>query len=185
MFRKIICTFWALAAVVMLRLPAAAEEGSIRILPDCAGCSVTGGLVTLYRVGEPEAGGYRVSDGLADWTVWQREVQTEEVMQWLLKQERSGGVTEAAADEQGVVFSELSAGLYLAVQTEPAAGYFPFSPFLVTIPEKNKWEIVKYPPVVRDAEIPDTSDRPAPIIGAMALGFIITVLMLMVDKGKK
>lgn len=186
MFRKIICTLGALATVVLLRLPAAAAEaGSIRIFPSCAGQLVMDGEVALYRVGEPEEGGYRVTDGLADWTIWEEELNSRELIDWLMQQEKKNEMTGVITHGGGAYFSGLSNGLYLVVQREAAEGYFCFRPFLVSVPEKNQWDIVTYPQIIKDAPLPDTSDRPAPIIGAMGIGFAVTVVMLMVDKHKE
>lgn len=185
MFRRIICTFWALAVAGALRVPAqAAQTGSIRILPKCGNEILSDGSILLYRVGIPQEGGYRVTDGLADWTIWTEDIYSEEVKQWILKQERKEGILGEAVNGKGVMFSDLVPGLYLAVQQIPAPGYFAFSPQLVEVPEEENWKIEKSISVMRDAPIPQTSDRPAPIIGAMGLGFAITLLMLMIDQRK-
>lgn len=186
MFRRIICTFWALAVAGSLRVPVqAAQTGSIRILSKCGNEILSDGSVLLYQVGIPQEGGYRVTDGLADWTVWREDVYSEEVRQWILKQELTKQIPADAISGDGILFSDLMPGLYLAVQERPAEGYFSFSPQLIEVPQGDLWEIEKSLSVIRDAPIPQTSDRPAPIIGAMGLGFVITLVILMVDKGKE
>ena len=186
MFRRIICTFWALAVAGSLRFPVQADQtGSIRILPKSGNEILSDGGIVLYQVGIPQEGGYRITDGLADWTIWREDIHSEAVRQWILKQERREEIRGETAGEQGILFSDLVPGLYLAVQEKSVEGYFSMSPQLLEVPEGENWDVRRSVSIIRDAPIPQTSDRPAPIIGAMGLGFAITVLMLMMDQRKK
>lgn len=186
MFRKIICTLFALLSLPMLTVPgrASRQEGSIRVCPDWGGDMVSGGSVTLYRVGEPVVGGYRLTDGLADWTVWEEDVFSREVRDWLLGQNPSGGICVEVAPITGALFSGLAAGLYLAVQDHPAPGFAVFSPVLIGLPQDGFWDIGLNPQVIRDTESPQTGDHPAPIIGAMGIGFSVAALMVLLDSRK-
>lgn len=182
MFRKIICTLSVLVPLVLaVPAQASARTGSIRICPDWGGDLVGGGAVTLYRVGEPVTGGYRLTDGLADWTVWESDALSEEVKNWVLNQNLSGGRREEIP-LTGALFSSLAEGLYLAVQEETAPGFMPFSPFLLRLPEEGFWDLTVNPQIGQITEPPKTADHPAPIIGAMGLGLSAAVLMVLIDR---
>jgi len=168
-----------------LSVQASWQTGSIRVCPDWGGDLAAGGSVVLYRVGEPVKGGYRITDGLADWTVWEADVYSQITREWLLGQEHSAGVTMEVDEREGAWFSGLAEGLYLVMQETPAVGFTSFSPVLVSIPQDDLWDIGLSPPVMMDTEPPKTADHPAPIIGAMGLGLSVAVLMVLVDSRKK
>jgi len=187
MFRKIMAALFLLLGLPVLSIPARAsrQEGSVRVCPDWGGDLAAGGSVSLYRVGEPVTGGYRMTDGLADWTVWEEDVYSQTTREWLLGHEHSAGVTMEVDEREGALFSGLAEGLYLVMQETSAVGFTSFSPVLVSIPQDDLWDIGLSPPVMMDTEPPKTADHPAPIIGAMGLGLSVAVLMVLVDSRKK
>lgn len=120
-----------------------AQSGSIRVqLRDAAfsGANV-GGKLELHKVGDAieannnltfmptaafEASGISLSD-----------VQALGLAQQFAdyaKAQNLTGATASATASADAVFSNLSTGLYLLVQTEAATGYLPISPFLVSVP---------------------------------------------------
>ena len=58
-------------------------------------------------------------------------------------------------------------------------------PVLVRVPDGDDWFPRVFMPVTREGESPRTGDHPAPIIGAMGIGFSVTMLMLFLDDRKK
>ena len=185
MFRKIVCmlaVFLWLPVGMLVR--ASGKEGSVRVCPDWGGDLIPGGTVKLYRVGEPVEGGYRITDGLADWTVWEQDVDSREVREWILGQEFTVGISAGVDWAEGALVSGLTAGLYLVTQGQAAPGFLAFSPELVRIPQEGFWDVGISPQVLPDTEPPKTADHPAPIIGAMGLGFSVAALMVLVD-GRK
>ena len=119
------------------------QTGSIRVsLRDAASSTalVTGKL-ELYKVGDaveansnltfvPTAAFASLGISLAD-------VQASGLAQALAdytKAQNLTGTAASATTSAAAVFSDLSTGLYLLVQTETADGYLPVSPFLVSLP---------------------------------------------------
>lgn len=180
MLKKWVCLMGAACMVMVMSLPAKAAgmEGSIRVIPVWGGKRIVGGEISVSRVGDRTEGGFRVTDGLADWTVSEQEIFSGSWMQWLLEQAEGESVTGSA----GMEFGELKEGLYLVQQTQPAPGFLTFSPFLLTIPEGDNWDVAAEVRAVRDGEAPQTGDRHIPLIGAMGLGLSVAVLMVLVDQ---
>ena len=119
------------------------QSGSIRIqLRDAASTGTTvGGKLELYKVGDAieaknnltfvptadfEASGISLSDVRASGLAQQFADYA--------KAQNLTGDTASATVSSAAVFSDLSTGLYLVVQTEAATGYLPISPFLVSVP---------------------------------------------------
>ena len=187
MLKKWVCLMGAVCMVMVMTLPARAteEKGSIRIIPVWGGKQIEGGEVSVSRVGDRTEEGFRVTDGLANWTVSEQEIFSGHWMQWLLEK-AEGKVLSCPVNQKGEAeFEELTEGLYLVQQPRPAAGFMAFSPFLLSIPEGENWDVAAEVKVVRDGESPRTGDRHVPIIGAMGLGLSVAVLMVLVDQHKK
>ncbi len=187
MFRRILCILSAAGMLLVVGHPAVAAEqrGTVSVYAQWGGQTVSGGSMTIYRMGEAVAGGYALTDGLATWTLWDRELETGEFRNWILELPRTGGVTQKLEGKEGAVFRNLEDGLYLLVQEKPAAGFLTAEPVMLRIPDGEQWSIQVAVPLMRDGESPKTGDHPAPIIGAMGLGFSITMLMLFLDERKK
>lgn len=187
MLKKWICFLWALAMVLNGAGKGRAEEkvGSIRIMPQWCGTAVSGGAVSLSRVGVKSADGYYLTDGLANWSMEEADLHSEEWVNWFAGREVQDKTFQKALTEEGALFEGLQGGVYLVEQTETDPQYLPFQPFFLVLPEGENWDVYRRPKVVRNSEPPKTGDRPAPIIAAMALGLSIAVLMVMVDEHKK
>ena len=185
MLRRIVCLLGAACMVLWVAVPAHAAEnrGVITVIPQWNNSPLTGGTVALYRVGSVVAEGFQLTDGLANWTVQEEERTSSILLNWLEGNVKKGLMIPVGED--GACFSGLREGVYLIRQTEAPEGYQKFSPLLVQLPDSDSWEIIVRPQVIRDTEIPETGDHPAPIIGAMGIGLSAAVLMVLVDERKK
>lgn len=149
-----------LALLVMLSFPfnAAAAEfdlsaaGTIRVqLREEASSDVTvGGSLRLYKVGDAQEINNNLTFSLcADFSgsgVSLADLSAsglpQQLADYALENDLQG--TAVQTDETGyAVFSDLSTGLYLVMQTEAAEGYLPVMPFLVSLPmyseESGSW----------------------------------------------
>ena len=107
----------------------------------CVGDTVvSGGSLTLYRVGEivEDDGNYtfKTVDAFADFTGSLEEVQSPALAEELAGyavDKRSLNIGLIDANGQ-VTFDALEPGLYLLVQNETVEGYLPAAPFLVFLP---------------------------------------------------
>ena len=149
-----------LALLVMLSFPfnAAAAEfdlsaaGTIRVqLREEASSDVTvGGSLRLYKVGDAKEINNNLTFSLcADFSGsgvsledLNASVLPQQLADYALENDLQG--TDVQTDETGyAVFSDLSTGLYLVMQTEAAEGYLPVVPFLVSLPmysgESGSW----------------------------------------------
>ncbi len=185
MVKKWICMFISAGVIFWTAGPghAAGQTGSIRVLPVCCGAAVTGGSVFISRVGRQAGNGIQVTDGLANWILKEDEILSEDWLDWVLQ--RSAGEQEQQVTENGAVFSALKEGTYLVQDRSSGGAYSCFTPFLVSVSPEEGWNRLCRPPVIRMEEAPGTSDHPAPIIGAMGIGFSVAVLMVLADGRKK
>lgn len=186
MGRRCICIAAVIGVLVGLVLPgrAAEETGSLRVMPLWCGRPVTGGSITLSRVGSRRGADFLVTDGLADWRVSEQEIFSGEWAGRLSGWAREAPAMDSAVREEGAVFSGLEQGLYLVQQKEASDGLV-FSPFLVSVPQGELWEVAAWPKAVYTGESPRTGDRPAPILGAMGIGLSVAVLMVLAEHRKK
>ena len=187
MLKKWICFLWALAMVLNGAGKGRAEEkvGSIRILPQWCEVAVSGGSVSLRRVGTKEAEGYCLTDGLANWSMEEEELESAQWVQWFARSAEQEKTVVTIRGEEGAVFGNLRSGVYLVEQTETDPQFFPFQPFFLVIPEGENWDICRRPKVLKNEESPKTGDRPAPIVAAMGIGLSVAVLMVLVDEHKR
>lgn len=174
-----------LAAVLMawgMRLPArATETGSMRISMGREGEVTEGGSVTIYRVGTPISGGYRLTEAFGGGVVAWEDAYSVSLANWLAEQAEYGG-TELLLDADGYAdFTGLSEGLYLLVQEQPAPGYYPMAPFLVELPYEGQWDLQANP---KSQPLPETSPKtgqsPLPVLGCFAMvlsGFGVALLV--------
>lgn len=176
MLRKCVCLVLVVWFFPMLQVSAA--EGSVRIIPTWAGEPVTGGTVSIRRIGENAGNRIILTDGLAQWYV-----QAEEIRMGCWNLEGIGQIeTRPVEDGQGAFFDGLEEGAYWVTQETAASGYLEFHPFLLTVPDGGRWSLEYRPDAVRLGEPPQTGDHPAPIIGAMGIGLSVAFLMVLADK---
>lgn len=159
----------------------AAQTGSMRVSLGREEEVTEGGSVTIYPVGVPISGGYRLLESFGGGVVALEDVYSVALAGWLAEQADSGG-TELLLDADGNAdFTGLTEGLYLLVQEEPAPGYYPMAPFLVEIPYLGMWEVEADPKEQRLGEpSPKTGQSPAPIAacgGLMLSGLAIALLV--------
>lgn len=187
MLKKWVCLMGAACMVMVMSLPvkAADREGSIRVIPVWGGKQIAGGEVSVCRVGDRTEDGFRVTDGLANWTVSEQEIFSGSWMRWILEHAEEEVISGPVNQEGEAAFEDLREGLYLVRQPRAAPGFMAFSPFLLSIPEGENWDVAAEVKAVRDEESPRTGDRHVPIIGAMGLGLSVAILMVLVDQHKK
>lgn len=187
MLRKCVCLLWAVCMVVMVEIRGSAltQEGSLEVVPVWCGVPVEGGRISVSRVGSITPEGYRLTDGLANWTVESERLGEENWIRWLQQTSSDRVIAGKSGADGGEVFLGLEKGIYLVQQAEPAPGYSGFEPFLQSIPEGSVWDISIRPKVKQLGEPPKTEDHPAPIIAAMGIGLSAAVLMVMIDGRKK
>jgi len=186
MLKKWVSLMGAVCMMVVLSQPVRAEEGegSIRVIPVWGGKRIAGGEITLSRVGEKTPEGFRITDGLADWTVSEVEILSES-WNWCLQNQGENAVIRAAEEGTGAFFEGLPDGLYLVQQKKAAPEFMSFRPFLLSIPEGEQWEVVREVELISDAGVPLTGHRHIPLIGAMGLGLSAAILMVLVDQRNK
>ena len=147
------------ALVLSLSVTAGASEmkGSVEVKLDTGELPVTNGAVTLYLVGVPIEGGYRLLDRYGGGVVRSEDAGSGNLAYWL--GELAGGGKELLLDVDGrVVFSGVEEGLYLLVQTQRMDGFWPFRVFLAEVPAGQ--QVLRYEPVVQPIteEPPCTGD---------------------------
>lgn len=188
MFRRVICVFFAGAVVLSLGLSvlAAEETGSIRVTLQSGGRAIKSGSVTLYRAADAVSGGYILEDSFGGGFVPEEDACSDALAGWLAERAEKGGTPRILDADGSAEFTALADGLYLIVQSEDAAGYYPIKAFLVTLPYEGKRNVETYPKVEKiPSENPKTGQHPAPIIGAMGLVFSGVGLFLCVDSKRR
>ncbi len=187
MLRKFICFLLAvgLACVTAGEGRAAEQTGTVRVIPVWCGQPVAGGKISLRFLGKKVEGGIQVTDGLANWILEEKDLLSEDWQRWILQGSGSVEYIGILEDDTGAEFTDLQGGIYLVRQLESGEEYFSFRPFLLDVPQGDAWEIIRKPDVVSRGESPRTADRPAPIVGAMGIGFSVAVLMVLADGRKK
>ena len=135
------------AAALAHDVPDMDRQGSVAVTLACDGERVSGGELTLYRIGDVSEDdgdyGFAVSSAFAaTGAVFDAETLASasasaelagELADFAVQQGVSG--TVAAVGEGGeTLFEGLEPGLYLAVQTEASDGFEPVDPFLVSVP---------------------------------------------------
>ena len=158
----------ALAVLCLLLLPVRAAEydpdrtGTVSVTLQEGGKALAGAELTLYRVGNAAEGGYHQSFAPtaefagADLT----DLSREGLASALAEQANSLTGTRKTTDSLGrAVFSELTPGLYLVVQTGKVKGYQPIGPFLAAMPlsEGNGWN---YDIEARPKVAPESDTKP-------------------------
>lgn len=146
------------------------QTGSLRVALGQAGQVTQGGSVTLYRVGSPISGGYRLTDGFGGGVIAWEDVYSQALADWLTEQASYGG-TELLLDADGYAdFPSLSEGLYLLVQKQPSPGYQAMEPFLVPLPYEGQWDIQANPKCEPLSQAnPQTGQRLTPVLCCLML----------------
>lgn len=169
-------------------VPDASQLGTISAVMTYDGAAVPGGSLTLYRVGDVVSDdgnyGFALTEAFAGSEVSLDDVESAETAEALADYAETAkpeGVTVTVDGEGHVTFTDLEIGLYLVVQGEPADGYEPINPFLVSLPMNDgeaylydvdaspKLELEKAP--VPPETPPQTGSAvvPAAIVAAAAL----------------
>ena len=137
-----------------IRAGASEMKGSVEVKLDTGELPVTNGAVTMYLVGVPTEGGYRLLDRYGGGVVRSEDAGSGNLAYWL--SELSDGGKELLLDVDGrVVFSGVEPGLYLLEQTRRMDGFYPFRAFLAEMPAGGQW-IQRFEPMV----IPITDEPP-------------------------
>ncbi len=182
-------------------VPDLSRKGSIQLTMRQGTTPVSGGSVTLYRVGavQEEDGNYRfvLTSDFAGSKVSLEELQSAQLAKTLAGYAGKQGLTGITqeVDRQGKVsFADLDLGLYLLVQNKAAKGYQKAAPFLVSVPMEEegalsydvdaspKVEIEKEPeptsttpPTPTDPRLPYTGQLnwPVPVLVVLGLGLLL------------
>ncbi len=116
-------------------------KGKITVKMKYDGKAVTGGALTVYRVGDAaeENGDFTFfkTDAMGGFSEEFDDISdpklAEDVAAFVEAKDLSA-YAEAENQEGKAVFTNLDLGLYLIVQTESSDGYEPLKPFLVSVP---------------------------------------------------
>lgn len=172
MLKRLFFSMSAVALAAALSLPAQAGElgGSIRLDLEVGDFVVTNGAVKLYQVAQQGPEGYLVSDSFGGGLVKPEDALSSSLAQWLAQTAEDGGITRLLDADGCAEFSRLPDGLYLVVQSEKMDGFYPFEPFLVTIPMDGERDIQVSPPVFPIvAESPATGQDMQPFLGVAGM----------------
>ena len=172
MLKRLFFSLSAVALAAALSLPAQAGElgGSIRLDLEVGDFVVTNGAVKLYQVAQQGPEGYLVSDSFGGGLVKPEDALSSSLAQWLAQTAEDGGITRLLDADGCAEFSRLPDGLYLVVQSEKMDGFYPFEPFLVTIPMDGERDIQVSPPVfLIFSESPATGQDMQPFLGVAGM----------------
>ena len=186
MHRRWICFIVGISAVLSASVTVYASQpvGSLQIIPQWGGKTVSGGSLTICRVGAKVENGFQLTDGLANWTIAQEDLEGEDWAGWIAQHSGRQQPGDPAPDGS-VWFRNLREGVYLVCQQEPVDQFREVKPFLVEIPQGDAWNICRIMKMFYEGESPHTGDHPAPILGAMGIGLSAAVLMVLGDKHRK
>lgn len=186
MKHKLFVLLTALALMWGMALPTlAAETGSMRVSLGQEGQVTQGGSVTIYRVGTPISGGYRLSEAYGGGVVAWEDVYSVALAAWLAELAEYGG-TELLLDADGYAdFTGLTEGLYLLVQEQPTPGYYPMAPFVVSLPYEGQWDIQANPEQEPLPEVnPRTGQSPLPVFACFVMLYSGLGVAILVRKRK-
>lgn len=181
MKKKLFALFTALVMVLGMPIRCFADQtGSMRVSLGRKDTVTEGGSVTIYQVGLPISGGYRLHDAFGGGVVALEDVYSVALANWLAEQAESGG-RELLLDADGYAdFTGLTEGLYLLVQEQAIPGYYPMAPFVVELPYEGEWDILANPKEQRLDLSPRTGQSPLPAVGCGGLvlsGLAIAILV--------
>lgn len=188
MQRQLVCILlaFALASAFGVDVRAAEGEGTISVTVEYEDGKVHDGELTLYHVGNPREGGYRLLDAYGGGLVMKEDIYSPMLAKWLAESAQGIRIPRILDADGNVCYSGLSEGLYLLVQNEPADGYEAVEPFLIPVPCYGQWNVTAIPKArMLLTEPPETGQHPAPIIGAMGLVISGLALVVCADKFRK
>lgn len=156
--------FAALLAVLLLgcltvhahEVPDLTKNGTITFVMDWNGEPLSGGSLTMYRVGDivEDDGNFGFACVAQIEAVPLEDLDDPELAAALAAAARDAGLEALAAPIQDgeAVFADVATGLYVVVQDEAAPGFAPLSPFLISMP---KYEDGRYvTDVTADPKVP-------------------------------
>lgn len=203
-----------LAAIAMLAVPCvhAAEMpdlmriGTIHAGMTYDGEAVSGGTLTLHRVGDVAVdNGYRfeLNERFAGSDVPLDDVESADTAEALAAYAEDNGIEGVTQDIDGagdVSFADVEVGLYLVVQHEPGEGYEPVNPFLVSMPMRSgdtylydvdaspKMELEQAPVPEQPEtppEVPQSGSAVAPVAIVVAVLVVCGVALLVIRRRRK
>ncbi len=146
------------------------ETGSISItfIDSTTNDPVPGGTVTLYHIAELSYSdmeySYVYTEAFADCTLSLDDLEANSLASSLSAYATTNIISGdlATADANGVcTFDELPLGLYLAVQSQAASGYYAVQPFLITVPMTDEdgyvYDVDATPKMQGVTQIPESS----------------------------
>lgn len=158
------------------------KKGTITVEMKYSGEAISGGTLTVYRVGEAteENGKYKFhkSEAIRDFDVdfdlddsGINDPELADAIAAFVETNHLSAYADAENQAGKAVFTDLDLGLYLIMQTKTADGYEPLKPFLVAVPMEEDgqytWAVIAQgktqdnqnaiPPV---PSIPSESDQP-------------------------
>lgn len=193
----LLCT--AEFAVCAHAVPDLTAKGSVTVTMHCGNTVVSGGTVTLYRVGKvsEQDGSYSFTpvDAFADCDEDFNEVQSSDLAGKLhdyAVEHEITGTTKPVGSGGTAVFANLELGLYLLVQNDAAEGYNKAVPFLIGVPniqdgvyvydvnaapkvelEKEAETVSPAPTTPTDPKLPQTGQLNWPIPVLATLGIML------------
>jgi len=158
------------------------RKGTITVAMKYGGEAISGGTLTVYRVGEAteENGKYKFhkSEAIQDFAVdfdlddsGINDPDLADAIAAFVEENHLSAYADAENQAGKAVFTDLDVGMYLIMQTKTADGYEPLKPFLVAVPMNEdgqyKWAVIAegktqdnqnaIPPV---PSVPGESDQP-------------------------
>lgn len=129
-------------------VPDLTQEGTISATMQYRGNAVSGGTLTLYRVGDvqEENGNFNFilnadfSGSGASLANFSSAVLPDTLAQYAEKQKLEG-ITKSIGSDGKVSFQNLLPGLYLIIQNQATPGYNKVAPFLVSLPLYGGWKL--------------------------------------------
>lgn len=122
-------------------VPDLSREGSVSVTMKEGETAVSGGTLTLYRVGDiyEDNGNYSfvLSGDFSGSKESLEDIQSATLAKSLAdyaKNNKLTGITQIIGNDGKTVFTNLELGLYLLVQNKAAQGYNAVDPFLVSLP---------------------------------------------------
>lgn len=154
-------------------VPDISRRGSISITMTYDKNPVSGGMLTIYRVGaisEEDGNVYFVltdefSGSGADLTDFSNSEAANRLAEYITEQKLTG-TTEEIGNDGKAVFEDIVPGLYLLVQTKATEGYKPAAPFLVSLPMNENgmyvYDVDASPKVELTKPEPTPPEKPTP-----------------------
>lgn len=172
MRRGILITVLTLG-ILLLSAPRAkaAQTGSIRVEMEAEGVAVT-----LYHVGTPVLGGYRLDEVFGGGLVRWGDLPSEALGSWLAEHAAAVGFTQNLDPDGSADFHNLEPGLYLMTLTED---FRRTDAFVVELPYEDLWQITLQPQEGR-TEPPPTGQSAAPFLAAA--GMLLSGIALLAVK---